>query len=167
MTRARCSRSAGPSRGHHCGRHSTPSSDSAMRSAIETSAGSAPSAAAFKSFATTRHVALSRKCAGKCRSISSRTSASVTSFMTSGMTSGRGNGRDQFGQVRGMPLRAGWLACPSLFLTVDEADDGWRSVRARHVFLIGNGTVNRFYRRLDLYQQLAHVVSVTALVLFG
>ena len=76
-----------------------------MRSAIETSAGSAPSAAAFKSFATTRQVALSRKCAGKCRSISSRTSASVTSVMTSGMTSGRGNGRDQFGPGSGQLLR--------------------------------------------------------------
>ena len=69
--------------------------------------------------------------------------------------------------VRGMPRRAGWLACPSLFLTVDETDGGWRSVRARDVFFVRNGTVNCFYRRLDLYQQLAHVVSVSALVLFG
>jgi hypothetical protein len=34
-------------------------------------------------------------------------------------------------------------------------------------FSIRNGTVNCIYRRLDLYQQLAHVVSVSALVLFG
>jgi hypothetical protein len=85
----------------HCGRHLTPSSDSAMRRATETSIGSAPSAAALRSFATTRHDALSRQYAGKCCSISSRTSASVISFMTSGMTSGRGSGRDQFGLGRG------------------------------------------------------------------
>ena len=72
-----------------------------MRKATETSMGSAPSAAALRSFATTRHDALSRQYAGKCCSISSRTSASVTSFMTSGMTSGRGSGRNQFGLGRG------------------------------------------------------------------
>ena len=85
----------------HFGRHSTPSSDSAMRKATEPSMGSAPSAAALRSLATTRHDALSRQYAGKCRSISSRTSASVISYMTSGMISGRGSGRDQFGLGRG------------------------------------------------------------------
>jgi hypothetical protein len=71
-----------------------------MRKATETSMGSAPSAAALRSLATTRHDALSRQYAGKCCSISSRTSASVTSFMTSEMISGRGSGRDQFGLGR-------------------------------------------------------------------
>jgi len=85
----------------HFGRHSTPSSDSAMRRATETSMGSAPRAAALRSLATTRHDALSPQYAGKCCSISSRTSASVRSCITSGMTSGRGSGRDQFGLGRG------------------------------------------------------------------
>ena len=76
-------------------------SDSAMRRATETSMGSAPRAAALRSLATTRHDALSPQYAGKCCSISSRTSASVRSCITSGMTSGRGSGRDQFGLGRG------------------------------------------------------------------
>ena len=76
-----------------------------MRKATETSMGSAPSAAALRSLATTRHDALSRQCAGKCRSINSRTSASMTSFMTSGMISGRGSGRNQFGLGRGTPTQ--------------------------------------------------------------
>ena len=76
--------------GRHFGRHSTPSSDSAMRRATETSMVSAPSAAALRSFATTRHDDLSGNTPASCCSISSRTSASVISFMTSGMTSGRG-----------------------------------------------------------------------------
>jgi hypothetical protein len=76
-----------------------------MRSAIETSAGSAPSAAAFKSFATTRHVALSRKCAGKCRSISSRTSASVTSV--------NDLGDDQRPRQRPGPIRTGQGDAPT------------------------------------------------------
>jgi len=72
-----------------------------MRRATETSMGSAPRAAALRSLATTRHDALSPQYAGKCCSISSRTSASVRSCITSGMTSGRGSGRDQFGLGRG------------------------------------------------------------------
>src|ERR1700730_5435150 len=85
--------------GAHFGLHSTPSSDSAIRRATATSAASPPAAALPSQHATCCHVALSRKCAGRCFAISERTSASVASVITFGMTSGRGRRSDQFGRA--------------------------------------------------------------------
>lgn len=79
-------------------RHSTPSSNSAMRSAIESSTGSPPRAAFSRSFKTTRQVYRFRRSAGRCFSTSARTSSSVAKVITSGMTIGCGSGRDQFGR---------------------------------------------------------------------
>ena len=62
--------------GRHFGRHSTPSSDSAICSAETNSAVLCPSAACLSPLATYRHASFSRDGAGKCRSISVRTSFS-------------------------------------------------------------------------------------------
>jgi hypothetical protein len=76
-----------------CGRHSTPSNDSAMRSDSDTSAGSrSPAAATVKSFATHCHVVFARHSAGKWRSISVRTSARVASVITPGIVRSCGSG---------------------------------------------------------------------------
>jgi hypothetical protein len=64
-----------------------------------------PRAAPANNVATWRHVDFSRVSAGKCFSISVRTSASVLSVMTLGMTIGRGRGRDQFGRGQNLLLR--------------------------------------------------------------
>jgi hypothetical protein len=90
--------------------------------------------------------------------------------MTSGMTSAAAANATNSDGAGGC-CYAVYLTCPSLFLRVDETAGGrrsWRargrrSVRARYVFFIRNGTINCIYRCLELYQQLAHVVSVTAL----
>src|SRR5271169_5758095 len=57
-------------------------------------------AAAFNSASTCCHVDLARVSAGRCFSISFRTSASVRSVMTPGMTRDLGNVRDQLGRGR-------------------------------------------------------------------
>jgi hypothetical protein len=82
-------------------RHSTCSTLSAMRSAIDTLAVSAPAAALASSSATWRQFKFSRRSFGTWR-INSRTSASVTRSMTVGIVSGRRRGRDQFRRGNGV-----------------------------------------------------------------
>lgn len=80
----------------YIGRHVTLSIESTIISAIETPKVSPPRAASSGHEATWRHIAFSRQGAGRCRSISTRTSASVVSVTTRRMFCGRGRGRDHF-----------------------------------------------------------------------